>query len=80
LGSGHPSKQVKQAGRSPGKLDKGVDFEMFRLFPEEDLSKETSGKGGRSAYDYVMMFKILIFRRYYIRLNIISTKRDEQFF
>jgi IS5 family transposase len=47
------------------KLDKGVDFEMFRAVLEEGLSKESSGKGGCPAYDYVLMFKILILQRYY---------------
>ena len=47
------------------KLDKGVDFEMFREYLEDRLSKEPQGKGGRPPYDYVMMFKIIILQRYY---------------
>ena len=47
------------------KLDKGVDFEMFRFLLEERLIKEPQGKGGRPPYDYVMMFKIMILQRYY---------------
>ena len=44
---------------------KGVDFEMFRAFLENGLTKEPQGKGGRPPYDYVMMFKIMILQRYY---------------
>jgi IS5 family transposase len=47
------------------KLDKGVDFEMFRLVLEEGLSKEASGKGGHPPYGYVLMFRIMILQRYY---------------
>jgi IS5 family transposase len=47
------------------KLDKVVDFEMFRQMLQDRLSKEPQGKGGRPPYDYVMMFKILILQRYY---------------
>jgi len=47
------------------KLDKGVDFEIFRELLEDRLSNEPQGKGGRPPYDYVMMFKIMILQRYY---------------
>ena len=47
------------------KLNKGVDFEMFRVLLMDRLTKEPQGKGGRPPYDYVMMFKIIILQRYY---------------
>lgn len=47
------------------KLKEGVDFEKFRNLLEESLYKLPKGKGGRPAYDYVLMFKILILQRYY---------------
>ena len=47
------------------KLNKGVDFEMFRVILEESLSKLAKGAGGRPPYDYVLMFKIMILQRYY---------------
>ena len=65
MGSGHSFEQIKQVRRSVGKLDKGVDFEIFRELLECRLSKEQQGKGGRPPYDYVMMFKIMILQRYY---------------
>lgn len=47
------------------KLNKGIDFDMFRKFLEENMTPKTKGKGGRPPYDYVLMFKILILQRYY---------------
>jgi IS5 family transposase len=47
------------------KLNKGIDFEIFRDILEERLSKEAKAPGGRPPYDYVLMFKILILQRYY---------------
>jgi IS5 family transposase len=47
------------------KLNKGVNFEMFREILESRLTKEPQGKGGRPPYGYVMMFKIIILQRYY---------------
>ena len=57
--------KLSKLGDPLERLDKGVDFEMFRLFLEENLSKEPKGDGGRPPYDYVMMFKIMILQRYY---------------
>ncbi|NQY82131.1 MAG: transposase, partial [Alphaproteobacteria bacterium] len=37
-----------------------VDFDIFRADPEVALAYSDRGKGGRPAYDPVMMFKILI--------------------
>jgi IS5 family transposase len=47
------------------KLNKGIDFEIFRLILEDKLSKLAKGAGGRPPYDYVLMFKVLILQRYY---------------
>jgi len=47
------------------RLNKGIDFEIFREILEQHLTKQAKGKGGRRAYDYVLMFKILILQRYY---------------
>jgi len=57
--------KLSKLGDPLEKLNKGVDFEMFRLLLEDGLSKEPSGKGGRPPYDYVLMFKIMILQRYY---------------
>ena len=47
------------------KLNKSIDFELFRTILENGLTKLAKGKGGRKPYDYVLMFKILILQRYY---------------
>jgi transposase len=47
------------------KLNREIDFEMFRLLLEDGLHKEPQGEGGRPPYDYVLMFKALILYRYY---------------
>jgi len=57
--------KLSQLGDPLERLEKGIDFEMFRIFLEESLSKESKGKGGRPPYDYVMMFKIMIVQRFY---------------
>jgi len=57
--------KLSQLGDPLEKLSKGIDFELFRNILIEKLSKEAKGKGGRPAYDYVMLFKILILQRYY---------------
>lgn len=48
------------------KLSSYIDFEYFRK-PLKKFFNKTSepSKGGRPAYDYVLMFKILILQRYY---------------
>src|SRR4051812_12105050 len=47
-------------------LSAHIDFEFFRRPMEEFLDKDIDRtKGGRPAYDYVLMFKILILQRYY---------------
>src|SRR3954447_7748689 len=48
------------------RLSAHIDFEYFRKPLEAFLDKDIDRtKGGRPAYDYVLMFKILILQRYY---------------
>ncbi len=48
------------------RLSSHIDFEYFRKPLEKFFKKETeNNKGGRPAYECVMMFKILILQRYY---------------
>ena len=47
------------------KLKERIDFELFRPLPEEAFHNDEKGTGGARAYDYVLMFKILILQRYY---------------
>ena len=47
------------------KLSSHIDFEYFRKPLEKALDKNVEKiKGGRPAYDVVLMFKILILQRY----------------
>jgi len=47
------------------KLNKVVDWEMFRIVIEPIFKKEAKGKGGRRPYDYILLFKMLVLQRYY---------------
>lgn len=48
------------------RLSSHIDFEFFRKPLEKFLDKDLDrSQGGRPAYDYVLMFKILILQRYY---------------
>lgn len=47
------------------RLSQGIDFQLFRNLLTEKLTKLAKGAGGRPAYDYVMMFKILVLQRYF---------------
>lgn len=47
------------------RLSQGVDFEVFRPMLSDKLTLLAKGAGGRPAYDYVLMFKILILQRYF---------------
>ena len=57
--------RLSQLGDPLEKLNNGIDFEIFRTILETNFEKVVKGKGGRRAFDYVMMFKILILQRYY---------------
>lgn len=57
--------KLSKLGDPLEKLNKYIDFEIFRDLLETNLSKIAKGKGGRKPYDYVLMFKILILQRYY---------------
>jgi transposase, IS5 family len=57
--------KLEKLGDPLQKLDKYIDFEIFREILEDVLVKLAKGKGGRRPYDYVLMFKILILQRYY---------------
>ena len=47
------------------RLANHIDFEFFRKPLEKALGKTDYSKGGQPAYDYVLLFKILILQRYY---------------
>jgi transposase, IS5 family len=58
--------KLSKQGDPLEKLSQSVNFEHFRSVLLHALSKNepvTSRKGGRPAYDVVLMFKILILQR-----------------
>jgi IS5 family transposase len=57
--------KLEKLGDPLQKLDKHIDFEIFRNILEDVLTRLAKGKGGRRPYDYVLLFKILILQRYY---------------
>lgn len=57
--------KLSKLGDPLERLANGIDFEMFRSFLEEKIPSKIQNKGGRPAYDYVLMFKILILQRFY---------------
>ena len=57
---------MSEMGNPLEKLGNTIDFEMFRPLLEENLCKnERKSNAGAKAFDYVMMFKILILQRYF---------------
>ena len=58
-------KKIKEYQPPLAKLDKVIDWEMFRRPIEEALYVEPKGAGGRPPFDKIMMFKILILQKYY---------------
>jgi IS5 family transposase len=47
------------------RLNDCIKWEQFRSILDDVFKKENRGIGGRPAYNYLMMFKILILQRYY---------------
>jgi len=47
------------------KLDKVIEWEIFRIPIEEALYVKPKAPGGRPSYDKLMMFKIIILQKYY---------------
>lgn len=52
--------KLRQLGYPLEKLNKGIDFEIFRLLLEISFEKVAKEEGGRRPFDYMMMFKIFI--------------------
>ena len=47
------------------KLDKVINWEIFRPILESELLNKNNGKGGLTPFDKLLMFKILILQRYF---------------
>ena len=47
------------------KLNKVIDWEIFRPILESELLNKSKVKGGRPPFDKLLMFKIIILQRYF---------------
>ena len=56
-------KRIEEYQTPLSKLNKVIEWEVFRKTIEDALYVEPKGKGGRPPYDRVMMFKILILQK-----------------
>ena len=56
---------LSKLGDSLEKLNEKINWEIFKPILKKALNKESKGLGGRPAYDYVLMFKIIILQRLY---------------
>lgn len=57
--------KISKLGDSLETLQKAIDWEMFRPLLNKAMRKTNRGVGGRPAFDYLMMFKILVLQRIY---------------
>lgn len=56
---------MSELGDTLEKLNIQIHLELFSNLLETNQSKIAKGKKGREPYDYVIMFKFLILKRYY---------------
>ena len=57
--------RLSELGDQLEKLNRVIDWELFRPTLNKVFRKTAKGAGGRPAFDYVMMLKILIIQKYY---------------
>ena len=57
--------KLSQLGDSLERLNKAINWEVFRPTLNKVFKKEGKGAGGRPPFDYVLMFKILVLQRIY---------------
>ena len=58
-------RRLSNMGDPLEKLSERIDFEIFRGKIERALEKEVKGSGGRTRFDVIMMFKILLLQQWY---------------
>jgi transposase, IS5 family len=57
--------RISELGDPLEKLNRCIEWNIFRPILNKVFVKEVKGPGGRPAFDYVMMFKILILQEYF---------------
>ena len=58
-------KKLSEMGDPLEKISKVVNWEIFRPLLNKAMEKEDRGVGGRPAWDYILMFKILLLQAWY---------------
>lgn len=58
-------RKIKEYQPPLSKLNKVINWELFRESIEKALYVEPKGAGGRPSFDKIMMFKILVLQKYY---------------
>jgi IS5 family transposase len=58
-------RELSRLGDPLEKLNRSIDWEIFRPIITKVLKKVAKGPGGRPPYDYIVMFKILILQKLY---------------
>lgn len=56
--------RITELGDPLVRLNKAIDWEMFRPLLDAAFAREPLGPGGRPAFDRIMMFKILVIQRH----------------
>src|SRR4030042_1507066 len=56
---------ISSQGDPLERLNRAVNWEMFRGKLKKCFAKEPKGPGGRPPFDYVLMFKVLVLQRLY---------------
>ena len=57
--------RLSKMGDPLERVARTVDFEQFRPILNAVFQKESVAPGGRPAWDYVLMFKILLLQQWY---------------
>ena len=57
--------KLSKLGDSLERLNRAIDWELFRPKLTKVFKKQSKGHGGRPPYDYVMLFKVLVLQRIY---------------
>ena len=57
--------RISKLGDPLERLNKSIEWSLFRSALSSVFAKEVKGPGGRPPFDYVMMFKILILQEYF---------------
>lgn len=58
-------RKIKEYQPPLSKLNKVINWELFRELIEKALYVEPKGAGGRPSFDKIMMFKIIVLQKYY---------------